>query len=125
MNKIYLAGCVFIHNNNILLIKRIKTGWYELPGGKIEKEETPEETAKREIKEELSANIELIGRVGSKDFTENGHSMSYVYKSCDRWTLEPQQTELKLKRLRSQSRHLDHFPRKDEYIQTCFSCARI
>ena len=32
---------------------------YEFPGGKIEKGETPEEALKREIKEEMEANIEV------------------------------------------------------------------
>ena len=34
-------------------------GMYEFPGGKIEKGETPEEALKREIKEEMEANIEV------------------------------------------------------------------
>ena len=79
MAKIFLAGCAFIENGEILLIKRIKTGWYELPGGKIEDGETPEVTAKREIKEELSVNIELVKRIGSKDFIENDYSMGYTW----------------------------------------------
>lgn len=79
MKKIYLAGCVFIKNNEILLIKRTKTGWYELPGGKIEEGEAPEETARREIQEELSANIKIQQKLGSKDFTENGYSMGYTW----------------------------------------------
>lgn len=79
MNKISLAGCVIIYNNAILLLHRIRTNWYELPGGKIELDESPEEAAKRELKEELLCDVEIIREIGESDFEENGRTMDYYW----------------------------------------------
>ena len=79
MNKFTLAGCVILQNNSILLLHRIKKDWYELPGGKIDAPETPEQTATRELKEELSCDIEIIKKLGEKDFEENGYVMGYIW----------------------------------------------
>jgi len=49
---------VIIKNNKVLLARRPQgshlAGFWEFPGGKIEKGETPEECLKRELKEELA-----------------------------------------------------------------------
>lgn len=58
---------------------RIKTGWYELPGGKIGKNEKSAETAVREAKEELCCDVEIIKQVGKQDFEENGYVMIYIW----------------------------------------------
>jgi len=79
MDKISLAGCAIIKDRKILLLHRIKTGWYELPGGKIENEETAESAAIREIKEELCVDIKILSELGKKDFIENDYSMSYTW----------------------------------------------
>ncbi|MFH1253500.1 MAG: NUDIX hydrolase [Candidatus Uhrbacteria bacterium] len=83
MSQLSLAGCAIIEDNKILLLRRIKTGWYELPGGKIEVGETAEETAMREIKEELLADIKIISQLGQKDFSENDFTMSYTWFQAD------------------------------------------
>lgn len=79
MDKIALAGCAIIKDRKILLIRRIKTGWYELPGGKIENNENATLAAVREIKEELCSDIQILTELGKKDFSENGYSMSYTW----------------------------------------------
>jgi len=77
MTKISLSGCIILDKDKILLLNRRKTGWYELPGGKIKPDETPEETAIRELKEELLCDIEIVEKFGEKEFEENGFIMNY------------------------------------------------
>lgn len=61
---------VFIKNEDKVVVIKYKTenlnGYYDIPGGKIEKGETPEQTAVREAKEEtglLISNPRKIGRL--------------------------------------------------------------
>jgi 8-oxo-dGTP diphosphatase len=77
MNKITLAGCAIIKDNKILVQHRKKRDWYELPGGKIDENESPEQTAVRELYEELGCDIEIIKQLGIKDFTEDNFTMTY------------------------------------------------
>lgn len=62
MKIIEVCAAVIINNNKILLTQRgygeYKDKW-EFPGGKIEENETKEETIIREIKEELDATIKV------------------------------------------------------------------
>lgn len=62
MKIIEVCAAIIINNNKILLTQRgygeYKDKW-EFPGGKIEENETKEETIIREIKEELDASIKV------------------------------------------------------------------
>jgi len=53
-------GIVLKGRNKVLLVKRRDNGIYNLPGGKIEKGETRIEALKREIKEEVGAEVSKI-----------------------------------------------------------------
>lgn len=55
---------IILKGENILLIHRFHPGWqkgwyYVFPGGGVEDGETPEEAVIREIKEELSVDVEI------------------------------------------------------------------
>ena len=62
MNNIHVSAAIIMKDNKIFVTQRGYgefKDWWEFPGGKIEEGETPEECLKREIKEELKADINI------------------------------------------------------------------
>lgn len=62
MKNIHVSAAIIVKDNKIFVTQRGYgefKDWWEFPGGKIEKGETPEECLKREIKEELKADINI------------------------------------------------------------------
>lgn len=59
------AAGIIIHNNKVLLHRNVNSDHYALVGGRIEIGEDSETTVKREIKEELGKDIEIIGYVST------------------------------------------------------------
>jgi len=61
MNTIYVSSCLLKKKNKILITSRPKgkflSGFYELPGGKLKKDESFVDCIKREIKEEINLQI--------------------------------------------------------------------
>jgi len=56
------SSAILVRNNKILVYKRSKSkrcyaGFWDVTGGHVEKGETPEDTLKREVKEELGVDI--------------------------------------------------------------------
>lgn len=59
--------CCLIENGKIVITKYLqgnKIGYYDIPGGKIEEGETPEETAIREMKEETGMDVSDLVKKG-------------------------------------------------------------
>lgn len=73
------AGCVVLKNNSILLFHRIDKDWYELPGGKAESDEFLENTAVREFKEELGAEVEIVRKLGKTIFKSVEFELDYTW----------------------------------------------
>ena len=62
MKIIEVVAAIIIKDNQVFATQRGYgefIGWWEFPGGKIENGECPQEALKREIREELDAEIEV------------------------------------------------------------------
>ncbi len=66
MKKVEVVAAIIVNDNKILCVQRGENKLpyisrkFEFPGGKIEEGETKEETIKREIKEELNMDINVM-----------------------------------------------------------------
>ncbi|HET7320607.1 MAG TPA: NUDIX hydrolase [Candidatus Saccharimonadales bacterium] len=73
MKPIDLAGCVVVDGYDRLLLLHRNTQKFqhwELPGGKVEKGETAEAAAVRELREELGVQVRLVKALGSEEFED-------------------------------------------------------
>lgn len=92
-------GCVIIENNKILLIKHQKGHW-GFPKGHMEKDETPMQTAIREVKEETNIDVEILSK---KEYTEiyttqegvNRKVVFFIAKKIG-GKLKPQESEVEI-----------------------------
>ena len=85
MNKkpiVYVSACVIIDSNDKILItsrehKDDFSNCWEFPGGKIEKNETPEECLIRELKEEINIDVtnKCIAPIG---FSSHEYEMFHI-----------------------------------------------
>jgi 8-oxo-dGTP diphosphatase len=92
MKLIHLAGCIIKDpGGQILLLHRNtpkRTQW-EIPGGKIDEGESPEQTAVRELAEELGVQVKIAGELGCKSFQEDGYTMKYSWFRAEVLAGEP------------------------------------
>ncbi len=85
MNKVELSGAIILDKQNkILLIHRNtkELKQWELPGGKLELGELPEQAVKRELKEELNIDVKIIKYLNFKEFEDNGIILKYHWYLC-------------------------------------------
>jgi 8-oxo-dGTP diphosphatase len=79
MDNLMLAGCAIVKDNALLLLHRAKRDQWELPGGKIDSDETPHQAAQRELKEEIGCEVTITKHLGTRDFVEDGNRMTYTW----------------------------------------------
>lgn len=69
---INLSGNLIIEDRRILLLYRPDDSWWDTPGGKVEENESPTQTALREAKEEIGVEVELERPFYTGEFQHNG-----------------------------------------------------
>ena len=79
--------CGIIFNNGKVFIARRKkgkslAGYWEFPGGKIEKDETQQESLERELIEELEMQILIVGFVGSSQYDYGTFKIELIGYRC-------------------------------------------
>jgi len=71
VDEIIVSGPVIIKQGKLRVIKEDKDDFYKLPGGRVEKDETLEETCAREIKEEIGGEIIILEKLSTLILSEN------------------------------------------------------
>lgn len=98
MNKIELAGAILTNERGEILLMHRNTKdlkQWELPGGKLEKDESPEQAATRELKEELDIDVQPVKYLGFREFLDAGRTLKYHWFKCVIKNGEPQPVEEK------------------------------
>ncbi len=87
-----VASVALIDSDNRILIakrpdKKHLSGLWEFPGGKVEKNESPENALIREIKEELNVNInqKCIAPLTFSEFDYKEFNLLLLLYICRRW----------------------------------------
>jgi 8-oxo-dGTP diphosphatase len=94
--QVLLAGCVLLDDyGRFLLLHRDlgTTGLWELPGGKVEEEELPEQAAVREIREELGVDVRLTKALGNDAFEYEGTTYMFYWFQGEIVRGEPEAVE--------------------------------
>lgn len=81
-----VTAAIILKDNSVLIAQRAPgdklAGKWEFPGGKIEPRETPQECLKREIKEELDVDIEVLDFFAESIYTYNSGKIRLMAFWC-------------------------------------------
>lgn len=58
------VNAIIERNGQVLLARRRDIGWWNLPGGGVELDETVDEGLRREVREEIGCEVEIVRLVG-------------------------------------------------------------
>ena len=86
--SIYKAGALIIKDKKLLLVREKDEDFFINPGGKIEKNQNPEEALKRELKEELGIVPKRISffdtvKLDKATFADGGFKMETYFVEFD------------------------------------------
>ena len=97
MNRIEVAAAIIRRSGRVFLCRRGEGGscayLWEFPGGKLEKNETPEDCLIRECREELKAEIEIDGLYDRFDYDYPDKSIRFYFYDARITSGEPVLTE--------------------------------
>lgn len=81
MREILKIGLAVIRDGKFLIVRNQNTQKFLMPGGQPEKNEDPIDTLKREIKEEINCNLELLRDNPIGEFIDHAaNNPGYVVK---------------------------------------------
>jgi len=90
----FVAGAFIIEEGRVLMLRHKKYGFWLQPGGHVEEDETPDEAAVRETREETGLKVEIVEdfKPGTKHgkaedlpvpFNINLHPIDETHYHCD------------------------------------------
>lgn len=82
------AGGIVFHHGRILLISTAGGKRWQLPKGHVEENETPEETAVREVREETGVTGRVVATLSSIQYTFVERGARRIRKHVDYYLLE-------------------------------------
>lgn len=93
LKKEISCGCIIIKNNKILLVYEKRRNFWGLPKGHVEQGESEEETALREVREEVGLDVEIDK---TKRYTLNYIINNEIDKTSVFYIAKPKNEDIKI-----------------------------
>lgn len=76
----FTGGCLVVEDGRLLLVNHSKLGMWLQPGGHVEPDETPDETARRETIEETGIHPEFHPGLQTDDSSDASHNLPRPFR---------------------------------------------